>query len=217
MSPGEIKNGPSGEGEKKLKFEPLDPKKVEEVIKKYEAKHIKHKHGAVVFVGSGGGKSTFCRNQKPNSEGKTDFIDADLLYRETGAHPLQPGVYPLRPLPWWDMGKEVIIEVEARCGVVNQAMIDHGLWAMTTSFDPYDKYVPDNIVVVMLPWEEHQRRIIEKNKGEHYDAGAKADEKGFARVQSHREWTEKIAKERDIPIVDSIEEAVELVRSREDK
>ena len=79
MSPGEIKNGPSGEGEKKLKFEPLDPKKVEEVIKKYEAKHIKHKHGAVVFVGSGGGKSTFCRNQKPNSEGKTDFIDSDLL------------------------------------------------------------------------------------------------------------------------------------------
>jgi hypothetical protein len=201
----------------KIKLEPLDPKKVESIVKKYENKHIRHKHGAVIFVGSGGGKSTVCRNQKPDSEGKTDLIDADLVYRETNAHPLQPGVYPLRPLPWWEMGDEIIHEVELRCGVVNQAMIDHGLWAMTTSFDPEDKYVPENIVIVLLPWEEHKRRIVEKSSSANYDAGAKANKAGFSIVMGHREWTKKVAKEKNIPVIDSIEKAINLVHSREEK
>src|SRR3989344_2830525 len=201
-----------------LKLEPLDPEKVEGVVEKYEEKHIKHKHGAVIFIGSGGGKSTVYRSQVPNAEGKTDLIDADLVYRETEAHPLKPRSNPnepLRPLPWWDMGSKIIQEVEKRCGVVNQSMIDHGLWALTTSFDPDDKYVPENIAIVMLPWEEHKRRITEKFHSEHYDAGAQPTEEGFARVLSHREWTEKVAKEKNIPVVDSIDAAIELLHSRE--
>ena len=199
----------------KIDIKQLDLNKVEEVVKKFEGKHIKHKHGAVIFVGSGGGKSTVCRNQIPNTEGKTDLIDADLLYRETEAHPLQLGVFPLRPLPWWDMGIEVIKEVEKRCGIVNNAMVKHGLWTLTTSFDPDDSYIPDNIVIVILPWEEHKKRLIEKSGSVNYDAGAKADEEGFSLVKRHRDWAEKVAKEKNIPVVDSIEAAIELVRSKE--
>ena len=94
-------------------------------------------------------------------------------------------------------------------------MVEQGLWALTTSFDPDDAYVPNDLVIVMLPWEEHKRRLIEKSRGEHYDAGAKATEEGFALVQKHREWTQKIAQEKNIPIVDSIDAAIDLVRSRE--
>ena len=201
----------------KVELEPLDLERVEKVVSGFADKHVTHKHGAVIFVGSGGGKSTTCRAQTPNAEGKTDFIDADFVYRETEAHPLQPGVNPPRPLPWWDMGSEVIQEVEKRCGVVNESMIEHGLWVLTTSFNPDDKYIPGNIVIVMLPWEEHKRRIIEKFNSEHYDAGAQPTEEGFSVVKNHREWTERVAKEKNIPVVDSIEAAMELIRDRENK
>ncbi|OHB22934.1 MAG: hypothetical protein A2939_02155 [Parcubacteria group bacterium RIFCSPLOWO2_01_FULL_48_18] len=200
---------------KELELEPLDPEKVEKVVREYSERHVRHKRGAMIFIGSGGGKSTTCRNQTSSAEGKTDLIDADLVYRETDAHPVQPGVLPLRPLPWWDMGEKVIQEVEKRCGIVNESMVKHGLWALTTSFDPDDKYVPENIVVVMLPWEEHKKRIIEKSGGAHYDGGAKASDEGLALVLRHREWTEKVAREKNIPVVNSIEAAIELVRSRE--
>jgi 2-phosphoglycerate kinase len=206
--------------QEEFKLEPLNPEKVEKVVEEYAERHVGHKHGAIIFIGSGGGKSTTCRNQTPNAEGKTDLVDADFLYRETDAHPLKPRSNPnepLRPLPWWDMGPKVIQDVEKRCGIVNQSIIDHGLWALTTSFDPDDKYIPENIVIVILPWEEHKRRIAEKFQSEHYDAGAQPTEEGFARVLSHREWTEKVAKEKNIPVVDSIEAAVDLIRSREVK
>lgn len=199
----------------KFELELLDPKKVERVVGEYAERHVRHKHGAIIFVGSGGGKSTTYRRQTPGPEGKLDLVDADLVYRETGAHPTQPGVVPLRPLPWWEMGPEVIQEVERRCGMVNQSMIEHGLWALTTSFTPDDEYIPENIVVVMLPWEEHKKRIVEKFHSEHYDAGAQPTEEGFALVLSHRAWTEKVAKEKNIPMVASIKEAIELIRSRE--
>lgn len=196
-----------------LNLEPMDTALVEKVVDKYAQKHIRHQHGAYIFIGSGGGKSTTCRNQVPGSDGKTDLVDADLLYRETGAHPCQPGVIPLRPLPWWDMGDDVIHEVERRCGLVNAAMVKRGLWALTTSFTPDDEFLP--AAVVILPWEEHKRRIIEKSGGSFYDGGAKANDEGFSLVLEHRRWAEKIAKEKNIPIVDSITAAIDLVRSRE--
>ena len=203
------------EENKELKLPSLNLDKVEEVVSRYEEKHVKHKHGAIIFVGSGGGKSTTYRNQVPDANGKLDFVDADLLYRETEAHPLQPGVFPLRPMPWWNMGPKIIQEVEKRCGIVNEAMVNHGLWTLTTSFDPDDAYIPDNIVIVLLPWEEHKKRVIEKFNSENYDAGAEPTEEGFARIQEHREWTEKVAREKNIPIVNSIESAITLIRSRE--
>lgn len=198
----------------KLKREPLDPAKIEEVVNQFAEKHVQHKHGAMIFVGSGGGKSTTCREQVPNSEGKTDLVDADFVYRALGAPPLNPETG--LALPWWDMGDEVIEEVEKRCAQVNEAMVKKGLWALSTSFTPEDPYVPSNTVVVILPWEEHQRRMITKFRGQHYDGGAKATDEGFALVQGHREWAERVAKEKNIPIVDSIEGAVDLVRSGED-
>lgn len=200
--------------EKKLNLPLLDFQKIEAVLARLEKKHIRHTRGAVIFIGSGGGKSTTYRHQTPNHEGKFDLVDADLVYRETGAHPCEPGVVPLRPIPWWDMGIEIIQEVEKRCGIVNQAMVEKGFWSLTTSFTPVDKYVPDDIVVVLLPWAEHKKRIIEKSSGDYYDAGAKADEQGFALVKQHREWAKQIAEEKNIPIVKSIKEAVETVRSR---
>mgnify|MGYP001577558490 CR=1 FL=1 len=196
-----------------LTLEPMDTARIEKVVDEYTQKHIRHHHGAIIFVGSGGGKSTTCRSQIPDNEGKTDLVDADLIYRETGAHPCQPGVVPLRPLPWWDMGDEVIHEVELRCGEVNTAMVEHGLWTLTTSFTPDDKYLP--AVIVILPWEEHKKRIIEKSGGNLYDGGAQATDTGFSLVLSHRQWAENVAKEKNIPIVDSIDAAVSLVRSRE--
>jgi hypothetical protein len=194
-------------------LEPLDLETVEKVISKYATRHVVHEHGAIIFVGTGGGKSTTCRNQIPTDSGKTDFIDADLVYRETGAHPCKPGVTPLSPLPWWDMGDGAIHEVELRCGLVNASMIKHGLWALTTSFTPEDEYMPSAIVI--LPWDEQKRRIEEKSRGQFYDGGAKATEQGFSLALGHRKWAEKVAKEKNIPVVDSIDAAIDLVRSRE--
>lgn len=208
-----MKNKASGNG---FILEPLDSGKVETVVKKFTEKHVQHQHGVIIFVGSGGGKSTTCRNQIPNKEGKTELIDADLVYRETEAHPLQPGVHPPLPLPWWDMGMDVIEAVEKRCGKVNEALVNRGLWALTTSFDPDDTYVLDNLIIVILPWEEHKKRLIEKSSGKHYDAGAKADEEGFVLVKRHREWAENIAQKMNIPVVNSIEAAIKLARSKEE-
>jgi len=196
-----------------LSLEPMDPARVEEVVEEWAKKHVCHRLGAIIFVGSGGGKSTTVRGQEPNSEGKTDLVDADLLYRETNAHPCQPKVEPKRPIPWWDMGNDVIHEVEQRCGLVNAAMVKRGFWALTTSFTPDDEYLP--VAIVILPWEEHKKRIIEKAGGKYYDGGAKATDEGFKLVLDHRQWVEKVAKEKNIPVVDSIPAAIELVRSRE--
>lgn len=207
----------SSEKSEKFNLEPMDPTKIEQVVEKYSKKHIQHRRGAVIFVGSGGGKSTTCRNQVPNSGGKTDLVDADLLYRETEAHPCQPGIFPLRPLPWWDMGVEVIKAVEKHCDDVNEAMVKHGLWTLTSSFTREAPYVPADIVVVMLPWEEQKRRIIEKSGGNYYDGGAKATETGFTLALHHRKWIGKVSKEKNIPIVDSIDSAIALIRSRETK
>jgi hypothetical protein len=196
-----------------LNLEPLKPDQIEEVLSEFSQKHIIHHHGAVIFVGSGGGKSTYCRNQNPDPDGKTDFIDEDLVYRETNATPCEPGITPLHPIPWWDMGDEVIHQVEQRCGQVNAAIIEHGLWALTTSFTPDDKYMP--AAIVMLPWEEHKRRITEKSQGQFYDGGAKATEAGFSLALGHRQWAEKVAAEKNIPIYDSIDAAIAAVRLRE--
>jgi len=197
----------------KLKSEPLDPAKIEEVVNQFAEKHVQHQHGAMIFVGSGGGKSTTCREQAVNSDGKTDLVDADFVYRALGAPPLNPETG--LALPWWDMGDEVILEVEKRCAMINEVMIKKGLWALTTSFIPEDSYVPNNIVIVILPWEEHKRRMITKSRGQHYDGGAKATDEGFALAQGHRKWAEEVARERNIPKVDSITAAIDLVRSRE--
>ncbi len=196
----------------RLKNEPLDPARIEEVVGKYAKRHVQHKKGAIIFAGSGSGKSTTVRKQVPDSEGKTDLVDADFIYKELGAHPMKPGGKD--PEEWWHMSDEVIDIVEKRCAQVNQVMIDKGLWALSTSFTPDDPYVPSAVVVVLLPWEEQQRRIIEKAKSDFYDGGAKPTDAGFAGAKGHRDWAERVAKEKNIPVVDSINAAVELVRSR---
>lgn len=199
----------------RLKSEPLDPAKIEEVVDEYAQKHVQHNKGALIFAGSGSGKSTTVRNQVPNSEGKTDLVDADFLYKKIGAHPMKRGTEKPEPEEWWHMGEEVVDTVEKRCAQINQAMIDRGFWALTTSFTPDDAYVPSDVVIAMIPWEEHQRRIIEKSQGDYYDGGAKPTVLGFAAAKGHRDWAENVAKEKNIPVVDSIDAAVDLVRSRE--
>jgi len=193
-------------------LEPMDRKKVEEIVDKYAEKLIRHKKGALIFAGSGAGKSTTCRNQVPDNEGRTDLFDADLAYKATGAHPMIPGTN--RPFAWWEMSDEVVLEIEKRCAMVNEVMIEKGLWAMTTSFTEDDTYL-DKVVIVILPWEEQQKRILEKARGAFYDGGAKPTEAGFSVALGHRRWAENVAKEKNIPVADSIDAAVELVRSRE--
>lgn len=194
--------------------QPIDPAKIDEVLNRYAQKHVIHKNGAIIFAGSGAGKSTYCRTyDTPNAEGKINFIDEDLVYRETGAHPCIPGTSPLKPMPWWTWGNEAIGLVEKRCDQVNKALVDKGLWAFTTSFTPKAECQP--AAIVLLPWEEHKKRIIEKFNSEHFDGGAKPDESGFKLVLGHRAWTKKVAIENNIPVVDSIDKAVEIVKSLE--
>ena len=195
-----------------LNLEAMDRKKVEEIVDKFAEKLVRHKKGALIFAGSGAGKSTACRNQIPNKEGKTDWLDADFIYKASGAHPMIPGTN--RPFPWWEMSDEIILEIEKRCAMVNEVIIEKGLWAMTTSFTPDDPYL-NKVVIVMLPWEEQQRRILQKAKGEFYDGGAKPTEAGFSVALGHRRWAENVAKEKNIPVADSIDKAIDLVRSRE--
>lgn len=201
----------------KLRSEPLDPARIEEIVNKFAERHVQHKHGEIIFVGSGSGKSFTVREQIPNSQGKTDLVDADFLYRETGAHPLlptKPGE-PLRTFPWWFMGDEVIHEVEKRCALVNEAMVKKGLWALTSSFRPEDSYVPSNIVVALIPWEEHSKNMVTKFRGKHYDGGVRATSDGFRIAQGHRKWALDVATEKHIPLFSSIKAAIDFVRSRE--
>lgn len=199
----------------RLRNEPLDPARIEEVVNKYAEKLIRHKKGAIIFSGSGSGKSTTIREQVPNGEGKTDLVDADFIYKELGAHPMKLGTEKPEPEEWWHMGDEVIDMVDKRCAQINQAMIDKGIWALTTSFTNDDSYVSSNVVVVMLPWEEHKRRIITKTRGDYYDGGAKATFRGFSAAEGHRKWAEDVSQKKNIPVVDSIDAAVDLIRSRE--
>lgn len=203
----------------KLRNEPLDLEYVKEVVEKYaeSERKRKHKNGQIIFAYSGTGKSFTVRGEEPDGEGITDLVDADFLYRLTGAHPLlptKPGD-PLRTHPFWYMNDEVIQEVEKRCGQVNEAMVEAGLWALTSSFDPEDSYVPSNLIAALIPPTELERNIYTKFDRVFYDGGVRATHDGYAISESHRKYIEQLTRKKDITVVDSIDKAVELARTRE--
>jgi len=207
-----------GEKSEILNLEPMDPAKIEEVLDRYEQDHVTHKKGAIIFTGSGVGKTTYSRNQQPNDGGKIDWVDMDPVYKEAGAPPCEehePGTpgSQIKPLPWWTWGDEAINEVEIRSDIVNKALVERGFWGLTTSFTPDAECQPT--AIVLLPWDEHKRRIVQKWEQNSADGGAKPTEEGFKLVQGHRKWTEEVAKRNNIPVFEDIDKAVEYVRSLE--
>jgi len=204
----------------KLKREPLIRKEVEEVVDRFLENHIQHNYGQIIFVGSGSGKSFTVRNQNPGPDGKTDLVDADFVYRETGAHPLldTDDDEPLRTFPWWYMGDDVILEVEKRCALVNQVMIEKGLWALTSSFDPEDPYLLTNHIIVELPWQEHLKNIHRKFSGDSkdfYDGGVRVTYDGLRIAKSHRKFVRDLIDKKGIEVVSSIPEAINVLKERE--
>jgi hypothetical protein len=154
-----------------------------EIFNKFMEENIVHKTGFFVVAPSGAGKTHFVNNQKEHH-----WIDGDLLWTSTGAHPDEA---------WWTQGLEKIFEVDQRSDVITAAAKKLGLWIVGAS---HYWIIPDAIVIP--DWEVHKKQIIYREEN-NYDGGATS--KDFTQVLNHRSHLEKFAKEKNIPIFENME------------
>jgi hypothetical protein len=159
--------------------------KNEEIYKAFIYKTIPHSRGFFVLAPSGTGKTYFVVNQKENH-----WIDGDTLWTATGAHP---------NTDWWAKGLEIIKEVDARSDVITAEARRLGLWIMGAS---NNWLTPDAVVIPPL---EVNTQYIKKREQTNYDGGLKTDQ--LAQLESHRKEIEEMAKNKSVPIFESIEEA----------
>lgn len=153
------------------------------------SEYVVHKKGLFILGPSGSGKTHYVKNQV-----QKDFIDGDKMWNDSKAAP---------DIPWWTMGVEVINRVDQRSDVITKCARDLGLWVLGAS---QFWLKPDGIV---LPdWEKHKEYIIHRET-HNYDGGATS--KDYDQVLGHREIMEKLAARENIPIFQSIEEAVEAL------
>lgn len=160
-----------------------------DVYKKYMDEYVVHEKGLFIFASSGVGKTHFVKNQK-----EKHWIDGDIFWEDTGAHPL---------IPWWTMGDTYMKEIDQRSDIATMYARKLGLWVMGAS---QNWLSPDGIV---LPnWDLHQQQIIHREQN-NYDGGAKSSD--FEQVLAHRAYAEKVAQRDNVPIFSSIQEAVEAL------
>lgn len=158
--------------------------------KKLAKKYVTHKKGFFILAPSGAGKTHFVKNQK-----KQHWIDGDILWEDSGAHPAAP---------WWTMGMDVINEVDQRSDVITEQAKKLGFWVMGAS-NFWLK--PDAIVVPH--WNTHKKYILAREKGD-YDGGATT--KDFAQVLGHRKLILEYVK-KGVKRFKSIQEAVDYLAS----
>lgn len=157
-----------------------------DIFKKFMDKYVVHEKGLFILGPSGSGKTHFVKNQK-----EKHWIDGDEIWTATGAAP---------EIAWWTMGVEMINEVEMRSDVTTYYAKKLGLWILGAS---QRWLVPD--AIILPDWEQHKQYIIKREQTD-YDGGATS--KDYDQVLGHREIMENLAKKEDIPIFQSIEEAV---------
>lgn len=160
-----------------------------DVFKKFMDEYIVHSKGLFILAPSGTGKTHYVKNQK-----EKHFIDGDEIWTATGAAP---------DYPWWTMGLEVMMQVDQRSDVVTMYAKELGLWILGAS-----QYWlrPDGIVIP--DWETHKKYILYREQN-NYDGGATSND--HEQVLGHIEYMRELAKKENVPIFQSIEEAVEVL------
>lgn len=160
------------------------------VYKKFSDEYITHKNGLFILAPSGVGKTHFINRQKDKH-----WIDGDILWEMTGAHP---------DSAWWTQGDDVINEVDFRSDLITQEAKRLGFWIMGAS-NSWLK--PDAIVIP--DWEIH-KKYIGHRENNNYDGGATS--KNHDQVLKHRNKILGYEKQ-GVPKFQSVEEAVNyLVR-----
>lgn len=124
------------------------------VYDKFKKEYKTHKKGFFVLAPSGAGKTHFVKNQKAKH-----WIDGDILWAETNAHPKEE---------WW-LDEESIPEVDQKSDIVTVQAKKMGFWIMGAS-----NYWLKPDAVVIPNWSKHKKyiKIREENN---YDGGAKSD------------------------------------------
>jgi hypothetical protein len=156
------------------------------VYKKITDKYNTHKKGLFIVAPSGTGKTHFINNQKTN-----DWIDGDMIWNATGAHP---------PRAWWKEGLDVITEIDQKSDIITSECKKIGLWIMGAS---NAWLVPDAIVIPH--WHTHKKYINHREKN-NYDGGATSAD--FDQVLGHRKALVRHAKKNKVRIFKTIQEAV---------
>lgn len=150
------------------------------------AKYTRHPTGLFILAPSGSGKTYFCQNQP-----STDWIDGDILWESSGAHP---------GIAWWTGGEEVIHRVDQRSDVITMEAKLQGFWIMGAS-----NYWLKPDAIVIPDWETHVAYIKEREEN-HYDGGATSD--ALEQVKSHIAVIEKWHTDHGVPKFTSIDDAV---------
>jgi hypothetical protein len=153
---------------------------------------VPHSKGFFILAPSGVGKTYFVTHQK-----EYHWIDGDRLWVAARAHP---------DVAWWTMGLEVIEEVDARSDVITQEAKRLGLWIMGAS---NNWLLPD--AVVLPPWELNVAYIKQREET-HYDGGLKSNQ--LDQLKSHRTSIEQMAKQKNVPMFESIDAATSYLQER---
>ena len=163
-----------------------------EIYKKFSEEYKTHEEGYFIMAPSGAGKTHFVKNQE-----EKHWIDGDILWGATGAHPKGE---------WWLESIERITEIDQQSDIITMQAKKLGFWIMGAS---NNWLVPD--ASVLPPWETH-KKYIENRENNDYDGGAKSDR--LEQVQGHRKWIEEWAKQNNVPIFESVDEATEFLSNK---
>jgi len=143
-----------------------------------------HDIGYFILGPSGAGKTYFV-----NSQTSKDWIDGDILWMKTNAHP--DGEWWLKPL-------DGINEVERRSDVITMQAKKLGFWIIGS--DCFS-IIPD--AIVLPDWETH-KKYIKSREDNNYDGGATSEH--LEGVLRSRKYIESFA-EKGVPLFTSVQEA----------
>lgn len=171
-----------------MSLEPVIFTNGERFFKELGTKFISHDKGLFIMSPSGAGKTHFYKQQQT-----PHWIDGDDFWREAGAQP-PDGV------AWWDMGVEVIEQVEQRCDIITSQAVKRGFWILgSINF----WYKPDAIVIP--PWETLVSQIKQRQDTD-YDGGL--TDSHLDQLITHIGIINRWHIELDVPRFKTIEEAV---------
>jgi len=167
----------------------------QKVYNKLAEKYLRHSRGLFIVAPSGAGKTYFTKSQK-----EKHWIDGDELWMATDAHPAGA---------WWedkDNGNSLNMkEIDAKSDIVTMEAKKLGFWIIGAS---NLWLVPD--AVVIPDWELH-KSYINNRQNNNYDGGATNDR--LQQVINHRERIIKHAKDNNVPIFKSVDDAVKYLTS----
>lgn len=162
-----------------------------EVYKELAKTYKTHEQGFYILAPSGAGKTHFV-----NSQTEKNWMDGDVLWMTTKAHP--EGEWWLKPLP-------EIQEIERRSDIITTQAKKMGFWIIGA--DCYD-IIPDAVVVPR--WNTHKKYVRAREQGD-YDGGATSAQ--FEGLLRSRRWVASFTK-KGVPKFSSVEEAATYLASK---